>query len=347
MQRIRTYIFLILTGVAAFTGCGLVDEDLSNCETDYRMDYELRLVADIKAEIETQLEVVTDQSVSQALNDFLSRIFLDKAYDVDLGFYDVVRDEAAGDSLRLHHETHVLEDNQTSFTLYIPIRDYRHLAVANLYRVGDLSFDNAELCHGARLSQLVRDTVPCHAAGLFTAREDLIINQETADQHFDVTLYMANSATALVVDTLGSGVRSIRAYAEGFATGLNLCDSTYVFDYSPVVRAETLPLENPGYYCFTTVNFPSRDSLTTTTKADTDDSDPEKSLWRYYVYTEMPDGTVTLTILGIHSPLEAGHLKIIEAKVQENGSVQPGDATIGVSVVLDWQDGYNVEVPLE
>lgn len=345
---LRHILFLILV-VAAFTGCGLVDEDLRDCETDYTIDYELRLVTNMTTELQTELSLEADVHLATALRTYLAGVFTDIAHDVDLGFYDVVRNEEAGDSLRLHHEAHIMDANQTSYTLYIPVRKYQHLALANIEDNDLVSLEDGELCHGSRLVQEVRDTIPCHQTGLFTARLPMDI-REGEDQQFNVHLYMANCATAIVIDTTDAPVHNVRAYATGFATGFSICDSVYRFSYTPIVRADQIELQEPGRVCFATVNFPSRELPETKTIIDTDEpfvsESAENSIWRYKIYTTLPDGKVTESILGITKPLRAGQLEIIKVKVLSNGGVQPSDPTVGVSVTLDWTPGQDYHIPL-
>ena len=61
------YISLLLLGAAIFASCSLVDEDVSDCEADYNIDYELRLVTNMTTELQTQLSLDTDVAVSNAL----------------------------------------------------------------------------------------------------------------------------------------------------------------------------------------------------------------------------------------------------------------------------------------
>ena len=103
------YGFVALV-TAALTGCSLVDENLSDCETDYHIDYELRLVTNMTTELQTQLSTQVELTpVATALQNHLRGVFTDYAHDVDLSFYDVKED-----SLRLHHETHIMNANQSS-----------------------------------------------------------------------------------------------------------------------------------------------------------------------------------------------------------------------------------------
>ncbi len=193
LQRFK-YLVLLILGVAAFAACNLVDEDLRDCETDYHIDYELKLVTELTTEIRSELSVDTDISVAESLESYFKDIFSDHANDVDLSFYDV-----QGDYVRLHHEAHIMNASQSSYTLYIPVRQYMHLAVANLKDNTFLSLKEDEHCPTSRISQQVRDTVPSQRAGLFTARLPMDV-KENVDQEFDVRLYMANCAATLVVD---------------------------------------------------------------------------------------------------------------------------------------------------
>lgn len=342
------HIVLCILWAAGISACCLVDEDMRDCQADHKLDYQLQLVTnmttELKTELETNLSTALDLEAAAKLKEHLSDIFTDYAHDVDLSFYDVT-----ADSVRLHHESHIMDANQSSYTLYIPVRQYMHLALANQMFNGLTELENEELCHSATLRQTVKDTIPCHKTGLFTARLPMDV-KEGVDQNFDVHLYMANCATAIVVDTTGSGIKDLKVYATGFATDFNICDSLYRFRYSPVVQADEISLDIPGGMCFVTVNFPSKDIDETKSVIDTDDpfvspSAPDP-LWRIRTYTTLADGTVTETILGVTKPLRPGQLKVIKAKAHDNGSVQPGDPTIGFSVTLDWKKGLSGEIEL-
>lgn len=330
LQRFR-YLVLLFLGVVSFAACSLVDEDQRDCETDYHIDYELKLVTELTTEIRTELSLDTDISVAESLESYFKDIFTDHANDVDLSFYDV-----QGDSIRLHHESHFMNASQSSYTLFIPVRQYMHLAVANLRDNTFLSLKEDEHCATSRISQQVKDTVPSQRAGLFTARLPMDVMENT-DQHFDVRLYMANSAATLVVDTLDSHIKDMKVFMTGLATEFDIRDSVYRFDYTPVVVANPVAMSKPGYQCFASVSFPSRSE---------GEAKASSSLWQISVYTTISDGSVTKTVLGINEALPAGHVRVIEAKAQENGQVAPGDPTVGVSVTMDWEPGLEQEIPL-
>ena len=103
MRDCLQYLFLLVV-TAGLSACSLIDEDLRHCETTYNIGYELRLVTNMTTELQTQLSMATDVQVASALGDYLKNVFTDHAHDVDLSFYDVF-----GDSLRLHHESHIMD----------------------------------------------------------------------------------------------------------------------------------------------------------------------------------------------------------------------------------------------
>ena len=337
MKSLCKYLILLVLGAAAFQGCSLVDEDMRDCEADTRLDYELRLVTNMTTELQTQLSLEADVEVAAALKTCWQEIFTDRAHDVDLSFYDVAEPWE-----RLHHEQHVMDASQTSYSLYIPVRRYMHLAVANLEGNGSLRLEDDLYSGTAALRQQLADTLDSQTKGIFTARLPMDI-REGVDQEFDVRLYMANSASALVLDTLDSHVKDVRVYGAGFATEFSLADSVYHFPYTPVYRARKVEVgDTPGEpLCYTTVTFPSRSSRES--KAEASDA-----LWQLRVYATMPDGTITESVVYVTAPLEAGKVKIIKGKIYGNGALVPekGDPTVGVTVQVDWSPGMEHEVIL-
>ena len=333
---------LLITHLVA---CSTIDDDLSDCGTGYQLDYQLQLVTNMTTELSTQLTTSTDVKLASAVRSHLSRIFTDMAHDVDLSFYDT-----EGDSLRLQHDEHIMDDSLASYTLYLPMRRYMHLAVANLIDNPMVSLANDEYCHQSVLQQPETDTISSHTTGIFTARLPMEV-LEGVNQNFKVHLYMANCASTLVIDTIGSGVRDVKVYVKGFATGFNIADSTYQFSQqSPVVRPDIVNVENTGDISFCSVTFPSRE--VTTTRGIIETTEPfvaptsENSLWEYHVYVTTKEGSITETKLYVNKPLRAGQLKVLKAKAIGNGSVTTTDQTVAVSVTLNWDDGGQYEPTL-
>lgn len=347
MQSAGQFFRLILVlGAAAFCGCSLVDEDLSDCGVDREMDYTLTLVTNMTAELEAQLNLESDAPVFNGLRSYLERVFTDRAHDLDLSFYDVKEDYP-----RLHHEQHVMDASQSRYVLFLPVHDYMHVAVANLERTPQIGLSGEEYSPTASLVEAGRDTVESHQSGIFTARLPMDVKLGV-DQVFDVRLYMANCASALVLDTLGSGVKDVRVFASGFATGFHLADSTYAYGQSPIVRSQKVALEgqdNP--LCFATVSFPSPEPPETKVVIETEEpfQSPaaEAALWDIRVYCRLADGSITETILGLKHPLRPGQLKVLRARALPDGSadVEKG-AEVTVSVQLNWQEGMGWVIPM-
>ena len=327
---IITNCSLLITNLCA---CSTIDEDMSDC--GFEVNYELKLTTNIQTKVQTQiqtdLELLANVELTTSLTMYLGNIFHDYADDVDLSFYDV-----SGDSVRLEHDMHEMNGKEESYTLNIPRRHYQHLATANVL---------PELCHTARLVQLPLDTIPSHSTGLFTARYDMDI-KDSIDQTFNVHLYMANSATVLVIDTLESHVQDIKVYATGFANGFQMADSTFVFDaVSPIVRANPIEVADKQYACYCTVNFPSRDQLVIPVDAPQRAADDglAPGLWDYHLYIKTAKGTVTRNVIRSYKPLPAEQVQVVHVKLEPDGSAETADVTLGVSVTTDWNEGWHFD----
>ena len=332
-----------LAMTVVFSGCSVIDEDMSDCDEALTLDYDLHLITNESIELQKEFDRQADADLVKALRSYFAPIFTDYANDLNLSFYDV-----QGDSVRLEHDQHDMNGKEESYTLNIPRRHYLHLATANVKQEQSVEDFDAELCHTARLAQLHLDTIPSHTTGLFSARYDMDI-KDSIDQTFNVHLYMANSATVLVIDTLDSHVRDIKVYATGFATGFNMADSTYTFDkVAPIVRSVPVDAGDEQYACFTTVNFPSRDQLVIPVNAPhrASDDDVVDGLWEYHLYITTAKGSVTRSILRSYQPLHAEQVLVVHVKLEPDGSAETTDALVGVSVTLEWHDGgtYNPEL---
>lgn len=312
------------------TGCSLIDEDQSDCQNDFELDYQLRLVTNITTELETELSLQADLEIRGLLETYLKTIFTDYASDVDLSFYDT-----APPMERLHHISDEMNGNESSYTLHLPVHEYRHTAVANIRKATNVVLEGSENCSTGRLVEYATkaDPIPVQTTGLFTARKDIDVLYGI-DQHFDVRLYMANAASALVVNLAEApSVESLDVTVKGFATAFNISDSTYVFNGDPTHATREIDSGDALRRVFASVHFPSRD------KAEGE----EDAIWYWIVKALLKDGTTTLSLLKMDTPLPAGQLKILTADVQDNGVVTPEDLTVAVSVKLDWHEGMHFE----
>ena len=336
-------VVFLLSAFWLTVGCSTIDDDLSDCGNSFAMDYQLRLVTNMTTELKTQLTTMTELSVANALTAHLKDIFTDFAHDVDLSFYDT-----EGALNRLQHDQHIMDANQSSYTLTLPMRKYMHLAIANIADNDMVGLENDEYSYSSVLQQVdgkVTDGIEIlssHTTGLFTARQPMEV-LSGIDQTFNVRLYMANSAVTLVLDPKGQAYTDLKVYATGFASAFYIGDSIYVFsDKPPLIEAEPVASDN-DLLCFCSTNFPSRDAVPSASRSGAGEN---VSLWQFKIYLTKPDGNVTETILDIDEPLKAGDLKIIKGELDDEGAVRPYDSTVGVSVTLNWNEGGNHEVPL-
>lgn len=333
-------VFGILLSVFVLGGCCLVNEDLSGCPDDFSTEYEMRLITNVRTEINTVLGLEADLHVATALRDHLSDIFSDFAHDVDLSFYDYAEPRPV-----LEHFTDIIDANQTSYTLNLPVYEYMHLAVANIMDNDNVSLEGEDFCSTARLHQADPEegnVITSHNTGLFTARLPMQI-LDNMDQDFLVQLYMANCATALIIDRTGApSVSSMSAFTTGFASAFNIADSTYVFDRDPLVRAKKLDIDEGIEDCYVTVQFPSRDTRPDT-KVVVETEDPfiaesaDEGLWEWQVYVTLADGSITQNRLGIVKPLRAGQLKIIRIRIGDGGVAIPDDSSVVSSFNTNWE----------
>ena len=336
---------LLLSACWLMAGCSTIDDDLSNCEEEgkqFKTDYQLKLVTNMTTELKTQLTTITELSVAGALETHLKNIFTDFAHDVDLSFYDTDSERE-----RLKHDTPIMNANQKSYTLTLPMRQYLHLAVANLLENDVVELAGDEYSHTSVLRQTAPTAsdeysagiLPSHTTGVFTARQPMEV-LENVDQTFNVHLYMANSATTLVLDPKGHSFTDMKVYATGFANTFLVSDSVYTFTESPILIETEKVATGNDLLCFCSVNFPSRDAAPAAAKRRAGES---AALWQFKVYVTMADGKVTETVLSVDEPLKAGDLRIIKGELDDDGAVKPHDSTVGVSVTLDWGEGgeYN------
>ena len=347
-RRNTFMMWLLPSALWLMAGCSVIDDDLSNCPADeaqYQMEYELKLVTNMTTELQTQLTTITEISVANALKTHLENIFSDFAHDVNLSFYDTETTKE-----RLEHRVDIINTNQTTYDLTLPMRKYLHLAVANIAenKVVGLYKDNysntsmLQQAEGTVASGSSNSIVDSHTTGLFTARQPMEV-LSGVNQTFNVRLYMANSAATLVLDPKGHTFKDIKVYTTGFANEFHISDSAYVYpSTSPLIRADKVGTGN-DLLCYCSVNFPSRDAILASAKRRVGE---KPTLWQIKVYLTKTDDTVTETVLDITEPLKAGDLKIIKGSLDDEGAVRPYDSSVGVSVTLDWNDGgtYNPDL---
>ena len=313
-----------------------IDEDLSECGHDYRIDYSVRLRTNITTEISAELATPTEQAFGGRLQGALKDVFTDHARDVYLAFY-------TDDGSLSQHEQHQMDASEASYTLYLPVKDYKHLAIANADAEPLVAIDGKANLKTLALHQQETDTIDSHSVGLFSAR--LPMHVEDRDQDFDVTLHMQNCASCLVLSSGDTQPDEVWGYADGFADAFDADDSTYVFSRNTVVRERLLLDESAGLYGLYAATFPSRDVAPSATSSPRTAGVSADALWRIYVYVRM-GGKITQTTLSVAAPLRAGQLRIIKGVIKPDGSIATNTQSVGVSVKLDWKPGgqHDIEV---
>ena len=330
-RGLLSLLLCILSPLCLFTACSTIDEDLTDCDYEYHIDYELKLITNIETELQTHLNGQTDPQLSDALKAYLEDVFTDRARDVHLSFYDT-----GDDMMRLRQKDDVIDADHVIYSIDLPMRDYMHLAVANLEKDPQVTLKDDDYYRSSHLATTVTgdtpdDPIDSQMKGIFAGRQSLDI-KENKDQTFDVDLYMVNSAVAVVLDPQNVDIKDVKVYTTGFATGYNVNDNTYTFsDTDPIVRANEVKNAS-DQLGFVSVNFPSRD------KAEGDEP-----LWNIIVYVTLADGSVTETILKVSEPLKAGELKIVQGLIDRDGSVRTENSEIAISVIFDWNPGLEIE----
>lgn len=339
--RWLTYVFLTALSVLLLTtGCSTIDEDLSDCGDDthdFELEYELQLVTNMELEMQTQLTTQAEASVAAALQSHLKNIFSDFAHDINLSFFET--GEPYG---LLYNEQHVMDDNEKSYTLHLPMREYRHLALANLQQNSWVTLTGDEHSSTMQLQQVLTEPVESHQTGIFAARTNMDV-LEDMNQTFHVNLYMVNCAAVLLLESRDHDAKNVEVFSTGFATGYNVNDNTYTFSENPpLVHADRVELEDDSYLCYCTVTFPSSE----TPNPNIVSSPDEEAYWQFRIRVKTADGNIVETILNVQEALLAGQLKIVKAYIDSEGVVRTTDARVGVSVTLDWREGggHNVEL---
>lgn len=324
-------VALAFAGAAMLTGC--IDEDLSECGGNFRIDYTVRLRTNLTTEISTELTTQEEVAMGELLRSQLGGVFTDHASDIDLSFF-------TGGAVA-HEESHTLNASQGSFSVSLPVQQYRHLALANVAQEPLVSTVGRDQLATMSISQQEADIIDSHTAGLFSARLDMDV--ENRNQQFDVTLYMVNSAVALIIDRNGLQPEEMWGYVSGMATSFAVSDSTYSYDGSPTIR--TLPIDQPNLYGLYAACMPSRNPQGSTVHgAPSSRAEGEgDGLWQFKAYVKL-NGKVTETTLSVAAPLLAGNLKILKGKLDQDGRVVPTTQGVGASVKLDWKEGGNYDI---
>lgn len=313
----------LVAACATATMSSCIDEDMSDCGHNYTINYTVHLRTNMHTEIATELTTEAEKAFGVQLQSALSGVFSDRANDVDLSFF-------TSETLA-HHETHDVGASETTFTVYLPVADYRHLALANTAAEANVGVSGTTQLSTLAIEQPQADTIASHTNGLFSARLPMMV-EDGIDTTFQVDLYMQNCAAALVVDLNGQTPTAMETYINGTAAKFSVSDSAY--DFSRDVVVTTKQLKDNNFVGFYATSLPSPDD----TRADA------SGLWSIDFIVTMPDGTCKKNTLSIVEPLQAGNLKIIKVRLKADGTVEAISHAVGLNVGLDWKQGGEHEI---
>lgn len=326
-----------------FTACSLIDDNLATCGEDLVIDYQLQLHTELSMQLQTELMTETEEPVRNALSGWLSPIFAEIAKDVDLRFFSLQSDEIR------HHIQEEINDQRTSYTFSLPKEDYIHLGIANLEDNNHLRLEGSNRSETMELSLGQHSELSSLNTGVFTARKYMSIGDSS--ESFNVHLYMATCAVALVIDTTTcDSMTSMVAAMLGSATRFSVRDSVYHYDHMQTTRFENVHIPprkrittqqdsasldiKDTYICLAASSFPTAD---------------DKS-WQVSVRTSLGENRHTNTTLTLREPVQAGTLRILRLHVDGKGAIEPDesekDQEMGVSIELDWKDGGSHDVEL-
>ena len=334
-MKAKQYIVLLTLAIAT-AGCSLIDDDLSVCGADYLINYEMCLVTEVQTTIDEQLSSDAEKPIADALKTWSEPYFKGNAHDLDMNFYSL-----DGTDELLEHKSDTINAKQKSYTLYIPRKDYRHLAVVNIAQNDNVTLMGGQYASSMRVAQREADTLPSHNTAVYTARLDMYMPQNDSNLTFNVHLYMASCAVAVVqTNPSATTLRMERVMLSGTASGFSINDSTYAFHHNSLIEAEKV-IDG----CYAMLSLPSRDETVSPSGAKANAKAADDSLWQLRVYVPMPDNKVTETILSVPYALRAGRMEIIKVQVQDDGSVVVvGNTEVGASVTLDWKEGNEHEL---
>lgn len=324
-------LFVIVLIPLVIAACSIIDDDMSVCGEELMVNYQLQLHTELSLQLQAELMTEMEEPVRKALQEWLDPIFTDIAKDIDLRFYS--RDF---DDLR-HLIQEVINDNRTSYTIYLPQENYMHLGVANIaenYQVQFLGTDHSETME-FRMPD--KDIINPLNTGLFTARLPMNVDEQT--RFFDVHLYMVNAAVAVVLDVMDCpDFVSAEGVTMDCAESFMVKDSvfshahprTFLLENLKINYSEQMPMGKKGmkaaetpFRCLATVCMPT----------------PDDKPWHVDFVTTMAGGETPRTTLEIDEPLKAGTLRIIRCRLGSNGEVVPLTQGVGASVELDWKEG--------
>ena len=327
-----TALLLLLT----MQSCSYIDDDRSDCENTYSLTYQLEVVSNINMQLSEQLKVDAGSMTLKTLDKYFQSVLQPTTTEARLGFYPI-----GGNPIFFNRD---IEGQRTAFSIAIPANNYRHIAVIGQSDPSIFLTDSAK-ASTVRLTQFLRDTVDSHVQAVMAGTLDMNVlgNQ---NQSWQVDLYPADAGVAVVMKR-NAKVQRLRVFLADLATSFTPDDSTWHWDHTSLVRTVPVDVSGTDSIAYCGVAFPSHAATTAAkaiipaaTRAD------DNALWHVVILADMPDGTVTRTVLSLSDALRAGDIRVIRVRVNDNGGISTTDSNVGASVTLDWKKGgeYNPEL---
>ena len=329
-KALTTALLLLLT----LQSCSLIDDDRSDCENSFSINYQLKVVSNINLQLSEQLQVSTGSQTLATLNSYLDPILQPTASAVHLSFFPT----DGSDPVHYDRETAGL---RTAFSLSIPAADYRHIAVIGQEDPSIFIKDNTS-AETTRLTQFLNDTVDSHNHAALAGTLDMNVTNNT-NQSWEINLYPVDASVAVVMKKNPNVVRT-RVFLSDLATSFTPNDSTWHWEHNSLVRTDAVDVTGTDSVAYCGIAFPSRMEAPGT--IDPDVAAAKGAVWRVVILSDLPDGTTTRSVLYMTEPLKAGDIRVIRIHVNDDGGVSTSDSNVGASVTLDWKKGgeYNPEI---
>ena len=330
IKALTTALLLLLT----LQSCSLIDDDRSDCENSFSINYQLKVVSNINLQLSEQLQTSTGSQTLATLNSYLSPILQPTTSAVHLGFFPT----DGSDPIQFDRETQGL---RTAFSLSIPADNYRHVAVIGQEDPSIFLRDTTE-ARTERLSQFLNDTVDSHNHAALAGTLDMNV-ANNANQDWEIDLYPADASVAVVMKK-NPKVTRIRVFLADLATSFTPNDSTWHWEHNSLVRTDAVDITGTDSVAYCGVAFPSRMEAPGT--IDPDVAAAKGAVWRVVILSDLPNGTTTRSVLYMAKPLKAGDIRVIRIRLNDDGGVSTSDSNVGASVTLDWKSGgeYNPDI---
>lgn len=342
IRALITALLLLLTAQS----CTFIDDDRSDCEDTYSLNYELKVVSNINLQLSEQLQVSTGSMTLKALNNYFSPIMQPATSEARLGFFPTDGDAP------IYYSLHT-EGRRTALGISIPADNYRHIAVIG-QADPSIFLTDTTMAATVRLTRFLNDTVDSHNHAILAGTLDMDV-LGNVNQSWEVNLYPADASVSVVLKK-NPMVRRTRVFLADLATSFTPNDSTWHWDHNSLVRTDAIDVPGTDSVAYCGIAFPSRaDSqvaakwgrgITAKNVGKGTESPSNDAVWRIIVLNDMPGGSVTRTVLYVRKPLRAGDVRVIRVHVNDDGGVDTGNSNVGASVTLDWKKGgeYNPEI---